>query len=43
VDPVVPHLQAHAAARLLQDQAVRARRARKLALPERWLEARPEL
>jgi putative membrane protein len=40
VDPVVPHLGASAAADLLQDQAVRARRARRLALPERWLEAR---
>ena len=43
VAPVVPHLRAHAAARLLQDQAARARRARKLALPERWLEPRPEV
>ncbi len=41
VDPVVPHLRAHDAARLLEDQAVRAQRARRLALPERWLEARP--
>jgi putative membrane protein len=43
VEPVVPHLRAHAAAGLLQDQAARARRARKLALPERWLEPRPEV
>jgi putative membrane protein len=43
VEPVVPHLRAHAAAVLLQDQAARARRARKLALPERWLEPRPEV
>jgi putative membrane protein len=43
VEPVVPHLRAHTAAGLLQDQAVRARRARRLALPERWLEPRPEV
>jgi putative membrane protein len=43
VEPVVPHLRAHAAAGLLQDQAARARRARRLALPERWLEPRPEV
>jgi putative membrane protein len=43
VDPVVPHLSAHIAAGLLQDQAARARRARRLALPERWLEPRPEV
>jgi putative membrane protein len=41
VDPVVPHLRVSATARLMQDQAARARRARKLALPDRWLEARP--
>ncbi|HYY12463.1 MAG TPA: PH domain-containing protein [Kineosporiaceae bacterium] len=41
VDPVVPHLLAQDAARLLDDQAVRARRARRLAVPDRWLEARP--
>lgn len=41
VAPLVPHLRAAEAARLLQDQAARARRARRLALPERWLEARP--
>jgi putative membrane protein len=41
IDPVVPHLQVADAARLLDDQAVRARRARRLALPERWLE-RPD-
>jgi putative membrane protein len=41
VDPVVPHLRVADAARLLDDQAVRARRARRLALPDRWLE-RPD-
>ncbi len=40
IDPVVPHLGVADAARLLDDQAVRARRARRLALPERWLERR---
>jgi putative membrane protein len=38
IDPVVPHLRVADAARLLDDQAVRARRARRLALPDRWLE-----
>lgn len=41
VDPVVPHLQAPTAAALLHDQAIRAQRARRLAAPERWLEASP--
>ena len=40
IDPVVPHLRVADAARLLDDQAVRARRARRLALPDRWLERR---
>ena len=40
VDPVVPHLTDPDAARLLEDQAARARRARRLAPPERWLERR---
>jgi len=41
IDPVVPHLRVADAGRLLDDQAVRARRARRLALPDRWLE-RPD-
>ena len=41
IDPIVPHLRVGDAARLLDDQAVRARRARRLALPDRWLE-RPD-
>ncbi|MGZ4602631.1 MAG: PH domain-containing protein [Kineosporiaceae bacterium] len=38
IDPVVPHLRAPDADDLLADQAVRARHARRLAPPERWLE-----
>jgi putative membrane protein len=38
VDPVVPHLRVADASWLLDDQAVRARRARRVALPDRWLE-----
>jgi putative membrane protein len=41
IDPVVPHLDDRDAAELLSDQAVRARRARRLAPPERWLERPP--
>ena len=41
IDPVVPHLRERDAADLLSDQAVRARRARRTAPPERWLE-RPD-
>jgi putative membrane protein len=41
IDPLVPHLRVEDATRLLDDQAVRARRARRLAVPERWLE-RPD-
>lgn len=41
IDPLVPHLPVDVADRLLDDQAARARRARRLALPDRWLEARP--
>jgi putative membrane protein len=42
IDPVVPHLRLADTAWLLDDQAVRARRARRLALPERWLERRAD-
>jgi putative membrane protein len=41
IDPAVPHLGLADARALLDDQGVRARRARRLAAPERWLEARP--
>ena len=41
IDPVVPHLRLEDATRLLDDQAVRARRARRLAVPDRWLERPP--
>ncbi|WP_186814510.1 PH domain-containing protein [Actinotalea fermentans] len=37
VVPVVPHLDAHVAGRLLDDQAARARAARATAVPERWM------
>jgi putative membrane protein len=41
VDPAVPHLRLADATALLDDQGVRARRARRLAVPDRWLEPRP--
>jgi putative membrane protein len=41
VDPAVPHLRLAEATALLDDQGVRARRARRLAVPDRWLEPRP--
>lgn len=37
VAPVLPHLDEHAAAELLHDQAARARAARVAAAPERWM------
>jgi putative membrane protein len=37
VHPVVPHLDAHAAGTLLAEQASRARSARAVAAPERWM------
>jgi putative membrane protein len=42
VNPVVPHLDSGAAARLLAEQAVRAEGARKASGPERWMEAAAE-
>jgi len=41
VRPVVPHLDAAAAAHLLSDQALRAETARAGSGPERWMEAPP--
>ena len=41
VTPRVPHLAADDAARLLGEQAARARAARAVAGPERWMEQRP--
>ena len=41
IDPVVPHLRLAQAAALLDDQAARARLARRLATPDRWLEGGP--
>ncbi len=38
VTPLVPHLEEHAAAALVAAQAERARRARAVAGPERWME-----
>lgn len=42
VHPEVPHLDAEAAARLMADQARRARSARAAAGPERWMERQDE-
>lgn len=43
VSPSVAHLDAEVALRLLLEQAERARRARRAAGPERWMETRPDV